>query len=157
MRVQLHSFTVAVSLMLSSLLGAKDNGSLLFYLSGNDIKADAAAGVPEPNFAERVSIVPDGARGKAVRAHYRNAYAYLAPGNIFADRGTIAFFWRSGEEITETEFPLWRVSFADHSSWDMVWLRIDWNGHGFDAFVTDNNLVRLRQHFHLAADCGTSV
>ena len=26
----------------------------------------------------------------------------------------------------------------------MVWLRIDWNGHGFDAFVTDVNLGRTR-------------
>ena len=35
-------------------------------------------------------------------------------------------------------------AFADHSSWDMVWLRIDYNGHGFDAFVTDANLARIR-------------
>ena len=26
----------------------------------------------------------------------------------------------------------------------MVWLRIDYNGHGFDAFVTDINLSRVR-------------
>jgi hypothetical protein len=26
----------------------------------------------------------------------------------------------------------------------MVWLRIDYNGHGFDAFVTDTGLARLR-------------
>jgi hypothetical protein len=26
----------------------------------------------------------------------------------------------------------------------MTWLRIDWNGHGFDAFVTDNSLSRVR-------------
>ena len=26
----------------------------------------------------------------------------------------------------------------------MVWLRIDYNGHGFDAFVTDVNLGRTR-------------
>ncbi len=46
--------------------------------------------------------------------------------------------------VDETEFPVFRVGFADHSSWDMVWLRIDWNGHGFDAFVTDVNLGRTR-------------
>lgn len=26
----------------------------------------------------------------------------------------------------------------------MAWLRIDWNGNGYDAFVTDNNLARVR-------------
>ncbi len=41
-------------------------------------------------------------------------------------------------------FPLFRVGYADHTSWDMTWLRIDWNGHGLDAFVTDANLARVR-------------
>jgi hypothetical protein len=42
-------------------------------------------------------------------------------------------------------FPIFRVGYADHSSWDMVWLRIDYNGRGgFDAFVTDINLARVR-------------
>ena len=123
---------------------AQRTDATLFYLSGETTSADFSAGPANPNFLERVSVVEDGAVGKAIRAHYRNTYAYLAPGNIYSERGTIAFNWRSGEEMTETEFPLWRVSFADHSSWDMVWLRIDWNGHGYDAFVTDNNLVRVR-------------
>ena len=38
--------------------------------------------------------------------------------------------------VGEGPFPIFRVGYADHSSWDMAWLRIDWNGHGFDAFVT---------------------
>jgi hypothetical protein len=29
----------------------------------------------------------------------------------------------------------------------MAWLRVDWNGHGFDAFVTDANLARTRVSF----------
>src|SRR5262249_24340250 len=39
----------------------------------------------------------------------------------------------------------------NHSSWDMVFLRIDWNGHGFDAFVTDNGLARERVSYRLPA------
>jgi hypothetical protein len=30
-----------------------------------------------------------------------------------------------------------------------VWLRIDYNGHGFDAFVTDINLGRTRVFFDM--------
>ena len=41
------------------------------------------------------------------------------------------------------------MGYADHTSWDMVWLRIDWNGDGFDAFVTDDNLARTRVSFKL--------
>ena len=136
--------SVLACLSLCVSLGAQQDDALLFHLSGDQLPANYSKGPSEPNFAYRVSVVDDGAQGKALRAHYRNTYAYLAPGNIYSERGTIAFNWRSGEEMTETEFPLWRVSFADHTSWDMVWLRIDWNGHGYDAFVTDNNLVRVR-------------
>ncbi len=46
--------------------------------------------------------------------------------------------------VGPTQFPIFRVGYADHSSWDMVWLRIDYNGHGFDAFVTDASLARTR-------------
>ncbi len=46
---------------------------------------------------------------------------------------------------------IFRVGYADHSSWDMAWLRIDWNGHGFDAFVTDANLARTRVSFRMDA------
>jgi catechol 2,3-dioxygenase-like lactoylglutathione lyase family enzyme len=63
---------------------------------------------------------------------------------VYAERGTLSFFWRARESVGKTEFPIFRVGYADHSSWDMVWLRIDYNGHGFDAFVTDANLARIR-------------
>ena len=37
----------------------------------------------------------------------------------------------------------------------MVWLRIDYNGHGFDAFVTDANLSRIRVSVNAAASFPT--
>jgi len=55
--------------------------------------------------------------------------------------------------VGEAPFPIFRVGYADHTSWDMVWLRIDWNGAGFDAFVTDANLARTRVSF----DCPQSL
>jgi hypothetical protein len=68
----------------------------------------------------------------------------MAPGNIYAQRGTLSFYWRARDPVGTTPFPLFRVGYADHTSWDMAWLRIDWNGKGFDAFVTDDNLARVR-------------
>jgi hypothetical protein len=68
----------------------------------------------------------------------------MAPGNIYAQRGTLSFYWRARDPVGPTAFPLFRVGYADHTSWDMTWLRIDWNGKGFDAFVTDDNLARVR-------------
>ena len=119
---------------------------LLFYLSGDrGLTADfAAGGEPAPNFASDVRVIADGAKGPGLECGHTQLLSYWAPGNIYAQRGTLSFFWRSREPVGPTPFPIFRVGYADHSSWDMVWLRIDYNGHGFDAFVTDASLARTR-------------
>ena len=119
---------------------------LLFYLSGDHgFLADyAAGGKPEPNFLKDVKILPGGAKGSYLQCGNDQLLSYWAPGNIYSQRGTLSFYWRSRDPVDATEFPVFRVGYGDHSSWDMVWLRIDYNGHGFDAFVTDVNLGRTR-------------
>jgi hypothetical protein len=119
---------------------------LLFYLSGDQsFNADyAAGGNPVPNYVKDVKIAPNGVHGSYIECGDTQLLSYWAPGNIYSQRGTLSFFWRSRTPVDQTEFPIFRVGYADHSSWDMVWLRIDWNGHGFDAFVTDVNLGRTR-------------
>jgi hypothetical protein len=124
---------------------AKESG-LLFYLSGDHgFNADyAAGGDPAPNYISDVKILPGGAKGSYIQSGNNQLLSYWAPGNIYAQRGTLSFFWRSQLPVDETAFPIFRVGYADHSSWDQTWLRIDYNGHGFDAFVTDVNLGRTR-------------
>jgi Concanavalin A-like lectin/glucanases superfamily len=136
----------------SGAAGAPGASGLLFYLSGSrGTQVDfSRAGTREPNVARGVSRIADGARGPGLQCESSQVLSYWAPGNIYAERGTLAFFWRAREPVGPTEFPIFRVAFADHSSWDMVWLRIDYNGHGFDAFVTDANLARTRVSVSLA-------
>jgi hypothetical protein len=119
---------------------------LLFYLSGDHgFDADyAAGGNPAPNFLKDVKILPGGSKGSYLQCGNDQLLSYWASGNIYSQRGTLSFFWRSRDPVDATEFPIFRVGYGDHSSWDMVWLRIDYNGHGFDAFVTDINLGRTR-------------
>src|SRR6266700_1051254 len=132
--------------VISTLVAAADTPGLLFYVSGEKgTTADfSAGGTPEPNFDAEVTRIPDGAKGAALRCGDLQRLAWRAPGNIYAQRGTLSFFWRSRYPVGPTAFPIFRVAFADHSSWDMTWLRIDYNGHGFDAFVTDASLSRTR-------------
>jgi hypothetical protein len=123
---------------------------LLFYLSGQqEFEANyAASGQNLPNYLRDIRIIQDGPFGPAIQADDSQLLSYWAPGNIYAQRGTLSFFWRSRYPVGPTEFPVFRVGYADHSSWDMVWLRIDYNGSGFDAFVTDVGLSRTRvSHF----------
>lgn len=119
---------------------------LLFYLSGDQkFVADfAAGGQDKPNFLSGLKIIPDGAIGSAFEAEDSQLMSYWAPGNIYSQRGTLSFFWRSRYPVGPTPFPVFRVAFADHTSWDMAWLRIDYNGSGFDAFVTDVGLTQTR-------------
>ena len=139
----------AATLALAGAARAAEPG-LLFYLSADKgLTAEVAGGDPVPNFADKAAIVPNGVRGGALSAADEVVLAWKAPGNIYAQRGTLSFFWRSRYPVGEAPFPIFRVGFADHTSWDMAWLRIDWNGSGFDAFVTDANLARTRVSFKL--------
>jgi hypothetical protein len=121
-----------------------DSG-LLFHLTGaKGLTADLAAGQAAPNFADKIKIQTDPVHGPYIEASGDEVLSWMAPGNIYAQRGTLSFYWRARDPVGPTPFPLFRVGYADHTSWDMAWLRIDWNGKGFDAFVTDNNLARVR-------------
>jgi hypothetical protein len=131
----------------------KNEPGLLFYLSADhNLTADVAAGGnPQPNFASDVRVINDGAKGPGLECGNTQLLSYWAPGNIYAERGTLSFFWRSRDAVGPTAFPVFRVGYADHSSWDMVFLRIDYNGHGFDAFVTDASLARTRVSYSIPA------
>jgi hypothetical protein len=149
--------TVSVRLMFTLLfcLSAVPVASsgLLFHLSadvpGDGYMADTAVGDPEPTVMEHVEIVSGGPHGAFFSCPDNQLVAYQAPGNIHAQRGTLGFFWRSRYPMGKIPFPIFRVSYADHSSWDFEWLRIDYNGHGFDAFVTDANLARTRVSYRI--------
>ncbi len=131
---------------LNPVASAPGEPGLLFYLSGDHgFNADfAASGNIAPNFQSDVQTLPGGAKDSYIQCGNNQLLSYWAPGNIYAQRGTLSFYWRSRDPVDQTEFPVFRVGYADHSSWDQVWLRIDYNGHGFDAFVTDVNLGRTR-------------
>lgn len=146
---------LASGFMLAALLSAQSvwadasPSGLLFRVSADKgFAADVAAGDPIPNFQDKVKIVPTGIGGSgAIEWPDDGVLTWQAPGNIYSQRGTLSFFWRSRTPVGEAPFVLFRVGYADHTSWDMCFLRIDWNGHGFDAFVTDANLSRIRLSF----------
>lgn len=143
---------MAALLGMTALARAQTPPGLLFsYSADHGLNADAAAGVASPTFADFVSVKQDPQRGNYLEAATDQVLAWPAPGNVYAQRGTLSFYWRAREPLGSTEFPIFRVGYADHSSWDMVFLRIDWNGHGFDAFVTDTGLARERVSYRIAA------
>src|SRR3569832_32993 len=119
-------------------------GLLFRYSADHGLAADFAHGDPQPNFADKVKVIPDGKAGPGLQAAGDQVLSWQAGANIFAQRGTLSFFWRARDPIGQNPFPLFRVGYADHTSWDMVWLRMDWNGHGIDAFVAGGGRARGR-------------
>lgn len=124
---------------------------LLFYVSGDGpgdgFTADYAYGDPEPAYLNEYTIVPDGAVGRAFSAPHseEKLMSYLAPGNIYSQRGTVSFYIRLRDDVGGMPFKLFYVSYSDQSSLDMTWLRVDYNGdRGFDAFATDADMARIR-------------
>jgi hypothetical protein len=122
----------------------QEPGLLFRYSADHGLAADFARGESQPNFADKVKVIAAGRVGPGLQAAGDEVLSWQAGANIFAQRGTLSFFWRARDPIGQNPFPLFRVGYADHTSWDMMWLRMDWNGHGIDAFVTDNNLARVR-------------
>src|SRR3954464_3814521 len=148
--VRMGLLASAAALLATGVAARAQAPSLLFHVSADKgFVAERAGGDPVPNFQDKVSIVPDGAIGGAMRWEDDGVLAWNAPGNIYAQRGTLAFFWRSRTPVGVAPFVIFRVGYADHTSWDMAFLRIDWNGHGFDALVTDNGLPPTRVSFKL--------
>ena len=142
----------AVLLFAIVLSPCKSTGQLLLFKVSGDVvgdgfTADQSFGDPEPAYLWEYEVIPDGAKGNAFRAPHSEAklMTYLAPGNIYAQRGTLSFFVRMRDPVGGMPFKLFYVSYCDHSSLDMTWLRVDYNGmKGFDAFVTDANMARVR-------------
>jgi hypothetical protein len=129
---------------------AQAEDGLLFSLSGdNGLTAETASGPAAPLFAAGAKTIPDGAAGPGLGLNDTLTLAWQARGNIHAQRGTLAFMFRPREPLGSEPFPVFRVGASEGTSWDMTWLRIDWNGHGFDGFVTDTNLARTRVSFKM--------
>ncbi len=128
---------------------AAEEGLLFHYSASEGFTADFARGNPDAVVIEEQEIVDDGAVGKAISCpDFENVIAFESPGNLYAQRGTLAFFLRPRYPLGETPFTIFQASYSDHSSFDMQWMRVDYNGSGFDAFVTDRNLARIRVSHH---------
>ena len=108
--VLLIFFTVILIVPFNSFSAETENNGLLFYLSGEKgVDADiAASGDIKPNFIHGISVIPDGASGKGLKCDHGQLLSYNAPGNIFAERGTLSFFWRSRDPLGKIPFPVFR-------------------------------------------------
>jgi hypothetical protein len=80
---------LAVALAAGPAMAATDAPTLLFHVdAGKGLEAVVAQGEAVPNFRDKVDIVDDGARGKAIQWQDDGLLAWDAPGNILAQPST---------------------------------------------------------------------
>lgn len=111
---------------------------MLFHLSvSNGFSAYFSLGEQrEPIFMKHVSRINRRAPVSDFMAEVSQLMTYWAPENKNKQRGKIAFFRRLGYPGRYTSYPIFRVSYADHTCCEMVWLRIYINVSGFEVFMT---------------------
>lgn len=123
---------------------AASDGMLLFHATlERTPAADAAAG-------DRVPLTALGVRIESGAAMFPpNAkLTYDARGNLYAEQGTAAFWWRPDEPPGRMGFPIFQVSYEQHSTWDYNFARVEWTGSQLAARIRDRN---LRYHRAIAA------
>ncbi len=115
---------------------AAEHGTGLIFRASleKSTTADVAGGDREP-------LTDAGVRVDAGAAVPPNAcLTYDARANLYAEQGTVSFWWRPDEPLGRLGFPLFLASFEQHSTWDYTFARIDWNGSELGARIRDRNM-----------------
>ncbi|MFN8005848.1 MAG: LamG-like jellyroll fold domain-containing protein [Terriglobia bacterium] len=124
----------------TSALQADEDSSLLFYASfDKNVVADAAFGDDTPLVSQSARIVREGRKDRAVYIDNDGMISYDAPGNVYAERGTISFWWKLDEPLGATPFSILRVSFAQQVSWDYAFVHLFWSGESLEYQVRDQD------------------
>jgi hypothetical protein len=66
----------------------------------------AAGGTPDPNYLYDVNILPGGTKGSYLQCGNNQLLSYWAPGNIYSQRGTLAFDWRPRDPLDGKKCPV---------------------------------------------------
>jgi Concanavalin A-like lectin/glucanases superfamily len=117
-----------------------DQNHLLFYASfDKNFLADEAAGDESPLGNQDLKIVREGKRGGAAYLDTGSILTYDAPGNLYAERGAICFWWKLDEPLGRTPFSIIRISYARHSASDFTFAQLYWTGGDLRLWVRDRD------------------
>jgi hypothetical protein len=119
---------------------ARNEDIVSFYASfDQNILADRAGGDESPLGNQNLEIVREGRKGSAVYLDAGSLLTYDAPGNLYAERGTIAFWWELDEPVGDTPFSLIRISAAQQRAQDFTFAELDWTGESLRLSVYDRD------------------
>ena len=119
---------------------ARGEDNVSFYASfDQNVLADRAGGEESPLGNQNVKIVREGRKGSAAYLDYGSLLTYDAPGNLYAERGTVAFWWELDEPVGNTPFTLVRISTAQQLTQDFTFAELVWTGESLRLSFYDRD------------------
>lgn len=113
---------------------------LLFSASFDEsLTAEVAGGLAEPVWARQgTKVVEGGVSGNCAEVQPGGNLTCDAPGNVYWERGTLAFWWSCQEPVGNTEFDVATIGSFDHFYYGR-WYRLYCTGGRFVAYLVDWN------------------
>jgi hypothetical protein len=114
--------------------------ALSFYASfEKNTIADMANGDEVPLQAQSVKRSREGRRGYGALLEPGSYLSYDAPGNVYAARGTVGFWWKSDDILGNVPFSLLRISQAQKSAHGFAFADLGWTGTTLRLAICDRN------------------
>jgi hypothetical protein len=111
-----------------------------FYASfDQNALADKAVGNETPLGNQNLKIVPEGRRSNALYLDVGSLLTYDAPRNLYAERGSVAFWWKLDEPVRDTAFTLFRISTAQPLTENFTFAELVWTGSSLRLSFFDRN------------------
>lgn len=131
---------------------AEGSASPLFYASFEKrVLADQAEGDAAPLGNKGVSIASRGRQGRALFLDWGAQLSFAAAGNVYAEQGTLSFWWQLDEAPGKTPFSIIRISTRQLHSPQHLFAHLFWTGQTLKLRLFD------RDSRALEADAGADA
>jgi len=119
-------------------LSANEEVHPTFYASfDKNILGDQAVGDESPLANQNLKVVREGKKGGAALLEIGSVLSYDAPGNVYAERGTVGLWWKLDEPLGRTPFSIVRISQTAQSNPEYSFIHLFWSGEDLRLRIYD--------------------
>jgi hypothetical protein len=119
---------------------SQEENQLTLYASfDKNVIADQSVGDETPLTSQSAKVIREGKKSGALSLEIGSILTYDAPGNVYAERGTLGLWWKLDEPLGRTPFPIVLVSQLRPGSSEYDFIRLLWTGEDLRLQVYDRD------------------